>query len=51
MSDVQSVRFRQDQVSVLNGNNCLLSAGISIRNRRNMHTFRRSKLTTSKLVF
>lgn len=37
MNDVISVRFRRDQVSVLNGNNCPLSAGISVRNRRNMH--------------
>lgn len=35
MSDVKSVRFRQDQVSVLNGNNCPLSAGFSVRNHRN----------------
>jgi len=38
MSDVQSVRFRQDQVSVLNGNNCPLSAGFSVRNHRNTHS-------------
>jgi hypothetical protein len=35
MSDAQSVRFRQDQVSVFNGNNCPLSAGFSVRNHRN----------------
>ena len=35
MSDVKSVRFRQDQVSVLNGNDCPLSAGFSVRNHRN----------------
>jgi len=37
MIDVISVRFRQEQVSVFNGNNCPLSAGFSVRNRRNMH--------------
>ncbi len=37
MSDVKSVRFRQDQVSVFNGINCPLSAGLGVRNRRNMH--------------
>ncbi len=36
MCDVKSVRFRRDQVSVFNGNNCPLSAGTSVRNRRNM---------------
>ncbi len=40
MNDVKSVRFRRDQVSVLNGNNCPLSAGFSVRNRRNMHRLR-----------
>lgn len=35
MSDRKSVRFRQDQVSVFNGNNCPLSAGFSVRNHRN----------------
>ena len=40
MSDVQSVRFRQDQVSVFNGNNCPLSAGFSVRNHRNMQSGR-----------
>ena len=38
MSDPKSVRFRQDQVSVFNGNNCPLSAGFSVRNRRNLHS-------------
>lgn len=37
MSDRKSVRFRQDQVSVFNGNNCPLSAGFSVRNHRNTH--------------
>ena len=37
MSDVESVRFRRDQVSVFNGNKCPLSAGSSVRNHRNMH--------------
>ena len=37
MTDVKSVRFRQEQVSVFNGNNCPLSAGFSVRNHRNTH--------------
>jgi len=36
MSDQKSVRFRQEQVSVLNGNNCPLSAGFGVRNHRNL---------------
>ena len=36
MKDVKSVRFRQDQVSALSGNNCPLSSGFSVRNRRNL---------------
>jgi len=36
MSDQKSVRFRQEQMSVFNGNNCPLSAGFSVRNHRNM---------------
>ncbi len=39
MSDVKSVRFRQEQMSVFNGNDCPLSAGFGVRNRRNMHFF------------
>ena len=37
MSNLNNVRFRQEQVSVFNGNNCPLSAGFSVRNRRNTH--------------
>jgi len=37
MIDVKSVRFRQELLSVFNGNNCPLSAGFSVRNRRNTH--------------
>jgi len=36
MMDVKSVRFRQDQLSVLIGNNCPLFSGFSVRNRRNL---------------
>ena len=36
MSDLKSVRFRQEQMSDLNGNNCPLSAGFSVRNHRNL---------------
>lgn len=50
MSDRKSVRFRQDQVSVFNGNNCPLSAGFSVRNHRNTHTaFIEANLTDSNL--
>ena len=37
MKVVKTVRFRQEQVSALSGNNCPLSSGFSVRNRRNMH--------------
>ncbi len=46
MNDVKSVRFRRDQVSVLNGNNCPLSAGFSVRNRRNMQIYGHSIINT-----
>ena len=36
MKDEKSVRFRQEQVSAFSGNNCPLSSGFSVRNRRNM---------------
>ncbi len=48
MNDVKSVRFRRDQVSVLNGNNCPLSAGFSVRNRRNMHQEREIDFVAQK---
>ena len=36
MKEEKSVRFRQDQVSAFSGNNCPLSSGFGVRNRRNM---------------
>jgi hypothetical protein len=50
MSAMKSVRFRQDQVSVFNGNNCPLSAGFSVRNHRNTHQERDLRGGTEKHI-
>jgi hypothetical protein len=49
MSAMKSVRFRQDQVSVFNGNNCPLSAGFSVRNHRNTQLAPINTLQNEKL--
>lgn len=36
MKEEKSVRFRREQVSAFSGNNCPLSSGFGVRNRRNM---------------